>query len=402
MEKTAPDLDALLARQGDAFIQAAYFTLFGRSVDPSGAASLRARLESGADKTDLLCELHASAEGQRTALLRSGLCLSGIDAAGLQDTDDRRMLRAAVARIEELEAAVKRLSLALDIRLKHAASQETFIPNLAVPTAPPATPYMAYSTCNATDFTHADYRAHCAALGIAARYHRKDWEHAFIVHHLRRAGVLQPNIRGLGFGVGTERLPAYFASLGASIVATDAPRDLSEGEGWSATGQFSTSLDRLRFPDLIGTAEFDARVEFKPCDMNAIPPELHGFDFNWSSCCFEHLGSIEAGLAFIVNSVEHTLRVGGIACHTTEFNLSSDDETVSSGHTVLFRHRDFMRLADTLRERGHTLLPFTVAPISHHLDGYVDMPPYREIPHLKLQLQNHVTTSAGLVVRRGR
>ena len=136
--------------------------------------------------------------------------------------------------------------------------------------------------------------------------------------------------------------------------------------------------------------------------MNNIEPDLVDFDFNWSSCCFEHLGSIEAGLQFVVNAVEKTLRVGGIAVHTTEYNLSSNDATVESGDTVIFRNRDILELVNRLRDRGHIVQPLVVAPNSHHLDFHIDMPPYLHNPHLKLLLWSHVATSAGIVVRRGR
>src|SRR5215469_5473246 len=41
--------------------------------------------------------------------------------------------------------------------------------------------------------------------------------------HLRRAGTLRSGMRGLCFGVGMEKLPSLFASLGVHITATDAP-----------------------------------------------------------------------------------------------------------------------------------------------------------------------------------
>jgi hypothetical protein len=66
----------------------------------------------------------------------------------------------------------------------------------------------------------------------------------------------------------------------------------------------------------------------------------HGaYDFLWSSCALEHLGSLDAGLDFVVNAMD-LLKPGGTAIHTTEFNLSSDDETLTSGPCVIYRRRD--------------------------------------------------------------
>jgi hypothetical protein len=135
--------------------------------------------------------------------------------------------------------------------------------------------------------------------------------------------------------------------------------------------------------------------------MNEIPASLAGYDFGWSSCSFEHLGTLAAGLDFVVESVEKTIRPGGVACHTTELNLSSDDETVREGATVLYRKQDILKLIDTLERRGHTVEPFRIAPDTHVLDSFVDTPPYQAPPHLKLELMGYVSTSVGLIIRRG-
>ena len=136
--------------------------------------------------------------------------------------------------------------------------------------------------------------------------------------------------------------------------------------------------------------------------MNDIPATLVDFDFNWSSCCFEHLGSLEMGMQFVINAVEKTLRVGGVAVHTTEFNLSSNEATVETGVTAIYRQRDMLELVQRLKDRGHIVKPFVVAPNSHFWDFHVDVPPYIQQPHLKLLLGQYVATSVGIVVQRGR
>jgi hypothetical protein len=54
-------------------------------------------------------------------------------------------------------------------------------------------------------------------------YNRKLWEWAYIAEAVTQAGLLEPGRRALGFGVGTEPLPAIFASYGLSVLATDQP-----------------------------------------------------------------------------------------------------------------------------------------------------------------------------------
>ena len=76
--------------------------------------------------------------------------------------------------------------------------------------------------------------------------------------------------------------------------------------------------------------EFRRLVDFRYCDMNNISSDLHEFDFCWSCCALEHLGSLSAGLRFIERSLD-TLRPGGWAVHTTEFNLFSDAAQLRGG-----------------------------------------------------------------------
>jgi hypothetical protein len=180
-------------------------------------------------------------------------------------------------------------------------------------------------------------------------------------------------------------------------VATDAPSD--DGR-WAYGNQWANSRDSLRAPQIIADPLFDERVEYLPCDMNNIPAGFREFDFVWSSCSLEHLGSLEAGIRFVENSME-TLKRGGIAVHTTEFNVLSDTDTVDTGGTVIYRKRDMEGLVESLRARGHKVASFSVGPDAHLLDHYIDVPPYTAYPHLKLRLAKYVTTSAGIMIEAG-
>jgi hypothetical protein len=265
----------------------------------------------------------------------------------------------------------------------------------------PDKPFMAVSNCQGVDFHHPRYLQLCKLLAMRPQFHRKQWEWVYVLHQLLEAGILKPGARGLGFGVGKEPLPAAFASMGVDVTATDAPMDVSRVEAWSATGQHSGSVDQLLNSNIAPDDLVRSKVSHQACDMNHIDPALQGYDFNWSSCCFEHLGNIELGLQFVVNAVEKTLRVGGVAVHTTEFNVSSNEDTVTEGDTVIFRLRDMEELVRRLRDRGHEVQPFIIGPTAHALDYHVDVPPYAQDVHLKLRIANYVATSAGIVVRRG-
>jgi hypothetical protein len=169
--------------------------------------------------------------------------------------------------------------------------------------------------------------------------------------------------------------------------------------GWAASLQHGLYPDRMQWPQICSRDAFDAQVEVRVCDMNRIDPELRDYDFCWSSCALEHLGSIEAGLAFIERSLE-CLKPGGWAVHTTEYNLGSNDQTLETGETVLFRRRDFEELARRLAEKGHRLAPLDFDPGYGVIDSFIDVPPYRSEPCLKIALAGYATTSYGLIVQR--
>lgn len=226
--------------------------------------------------------------------------------------------------------------------------------------------------------------------------HRKLWEWCFITQALHERGMLQAGKRGLGFAVGREPLPAYFAHYGATIVASDLFEDQAHDAGWIASNQHAASLEALNERRLCDPMLFRERVTFGNINMNEIPDHLQGFDFLWSSCSLEHLGLIEYGLNFIHQAM-NCLRPNGVAVHTTEFNLSSNNETLTSGPTVLFRLRDIERLASDLRSARHAIsIDFTEG--DGFADEFVDLPPYTQEVHLRLQIAQYKVTSIGLII----
>lgn len=227
--------------------------------------------------------------------------------------------------------------------------------------------------------------------------HRKIWEWAFIASALADTGMLKPGKLGLGFGVGKEPLVPLFASLGCQLLATDQSDQDAEDSGWKTTNQFAGNLERLNDKSLCNSDTFRQNVKFRTVDMRYIPGDLREFDFNWSSCAFEHLGSIENGINFIRKQLD-TLKPGGISVHTTEFNISSNQGTVDRGPTVLFRRSDLESLQKHLRRLGHEMrLNFTLG--NTEFDLHVDKPTWQGA-HLRLEADGYVITSFGLVIRK--
>jgi len=275
-------------------------------------------------------------------------------------------------------------------RRKHAATVTDDEPNLYWPVS---------QACTQAQMVEPAYAYWCEQIGEVPRMHRKQWEFCYILQALARYGMLAPELRGLGFGVGGEPLASLFAARGVSIVATDLEAERAEQSGWVHTAQHAANKHALNARGLCDQASFDALVDFRFMDMNAIDRDLaEGFDFCWSACALEHLGSIQHGLDFIVNSIE-CLRPGGVAVHTTELNCSSDDETLDNDGTVLFRQQDFRALAARLEAVGcEVTLNFNLG--QQPLDQYVDVPPYSNDKHLKLRIAEWTSTSFGIIARK--
>ena len=241
----------------------------------------------------------------------------------------------------------------------------------------------------------------CKAVGYPPFAHRKLWEWAYIGQVLDTMGMLDPGRRGLGFGVGRERLVAAFAARDVDILATDVGAESQEALGWIRSDQHAASVEAMQWPDLCDPEQFRKRVTWRAVDMRDIPTDLGGFDFCWSACSLEHLGTLAAGWDFVEKSIG-TLRPGGIAVHTTEFNLSSNDDTIEAGGTVVYRQRDVEELRDRLEAAGHEVAAIDLTRGTGLLDQYVDVPPYvEEEPVLRFLLGNYTMTSVAVVVRRG-
>lgn len=256
--------------------------------------------------------------------------------------------------------------------------------------------------CTSNQLLSPVYRKWCRAMHSPARFSRKQWEFVFILQVLKMAGILGKGKKGLGFGCGREPLAGLFAKYGCEILATDLARELAHERGWVDTMQHASSLEGLYScaSEFITEQDFSERVTFRSVNMNDIPPDLEGrFDFVWSACALEHLGSLQHGLDFIKNSTR-CLKKGGVAVHTTEFNLSSNDATCEDPSCSIYRARDMERLTTELEAAGYQVEPLNFNAGGGKVDKHIDIPPYGFSPHLKLMLSGYVVTSIGLIIRR--
>jgi hypothetical protein len=254
--------------------------------------------------------------------------------------------------------------------------------------------------CKAKDIGSDWYKRWCSEIGEEPRMHRKQWEFAYIMQSLWERGCIREGSRGLVFAVGSEPLPAVFANYGCRITATDIHPEQGKILGWTNGDQLCFGLESLNKKYLCDEEVFRDLVTYRAVDMNDIPGDLVDFDFNWSSCSFEHLGSIAKGMVFLENQLK-TLKPGGWAIHTTEFNISSDDVTLDNDpNTVIFRKKDIEFIIDRLKNEGHFVeeLDFSLGGLPE--DYYVDLFPYKQDIHLRLQIDQYVATSIGLIIQK--
>lgn len=257
------------------------------------------------------------------------------------------------------------------------------------------------SVCKRVDFRTYWFDRWATRMGFPGAIHRKFWEWTAITQALFERDMLREGRHGIGFAVGTEPLASLFADLGAHIYATD----LAQGEAaapWTTTEQHAASAEAVFHPGIVDRETFEQRVTFAAADMNDLSPwPSNNFDFLWSSCAIEHLGTLDRGMDFVRNAMR-LLKPGGIACHTTEFNVSSLDDTITEGENVIYRECDIRGLSGELRKIFCVLEPMNFDPGDEPEDVLYDVPPYYENQrtHIKLELGGFICTSAMIICRK--
>ena len=275
------------------------------------------------------------------------------------------------------------------------------------------------TVCKYEDFLTDWYRAASEALqqepvGYDALrperiLHRKYWEFNAITAALEARGLLAPGKKGCGFAVGKETLPSLFASRGVEILATDLPTDAVHSDtlkasAWADGNQHTTSKEGLHYLNLVSKIEFDRLVRFRPVDMRDLRlPWDETFDFVWSSCSIEHLGSLNAGMNFVKESLA-LVKPGGFALHTTEINVSSNDETLASGPCVIYRKKDIEQLGYELRKircaivKPDFFMGDCIQDLEYDNDAFNAPNPKL---HIKLNIAGHIATSFLIVIQKG-
>jgi len=325
---------------------------------------------------------------------------------GIALTTLRALFRPARRPVWALWAAENVKVLAYELaRQRLAVAQQDRNPDAAAPrNEPPLTSMVCTSNHWSSEWL--PYWARC--MGLQPALHRKIWEFAFIAQALDERGMLRSGRSGLGFGCGNEPLASVFAARECSVLATDLPAGDARSQNWACGQQHADSMKSIWVPSLCPADVAARNLAFMPVDMNDISAELGSrFDFCWSACALEHLGSIDNGLRFIRESVR-CLKPGGVAVHTTELNLDQG-RTLDNHPTVLFHPSHFDRLAAELHAEGVHVSPLARDHEDPFLDSYIDTPPYPDpgsvgstlsMLHLRLMVASFRTTSVGLILTK--
>ncbi len=226
-----------------------------------------------------------------------------------------------------------------------------------------------------TCFHLENYESFCGSINEPPAFRRKQWEFFVIQHQLQIYLKTFEKKTGIGFAVGSEILLPYFISKGAKIIGTDLDPNDEKSKDWIDTNQHLSNNIDLR--QIIDKKTFEEKFIMDYVDMNNIPEKYlkNDFDFTWSSCALEHLGSIDNGLKFIINSLK-CLKSGGIAVHTTEFNLSSDIEHCNHNSSSIYSKFDILNLKNKLEVMGYIVKPILFDRENNSINNYVDYYPY--------------------------
>lgn len=239
-------------------------------------------------------------------------------------------------------------------------------------------------------------------IGEKPTWHRKYWEIGFILYNLKILNLIQKNKKGLVFGCGIDPIIPALASQEVYVTATDQPLSTGLNSDWNLTNQYCSGLESFKIydPKITTWDIIKSQIEFKEIDMNNIKLPAYNYDFLWSSCSLEHLGSIENSINFILKSTE-TLKPGGYAIHTTEYDWH-DNRQVDDPKNCIFNKNSFVTMSKKIKQLGHHLYPIDFSIGEQAEDRHIDAYPFELKTHLKLKVGIQHLTSIGFIIKTNR
>ena len=136
--------------------------------------------------------------------------------------------------------------------------------------------------------------------------------------------------------------------------------------------------------------------------MNMHKDIPNGYDFQWSSCVIEHLAGLDKIVDFLLES-SRKLNAGGVAVHTTELNLTSNEKTHDSPQCYVFRRRDLDKLSLLLERNGLKMKSIIYNVGTHPYNYSFDVPNIKGFGndmHLRSLIDEYICTSVGIVIKK--
>lgn len=242
--------------------------------------------------------------------------------------------------------------------------------------------------------------------------HRKDWEIGFVLDVLRKTGCVSKGKKGLVFGCGKEITIPLLAQQEVFVTATDQPQVLGESSSWNSTNQYCSGKEALKkeFEKDFDWSMISDFIEYQEMDMNSLSVGNQKYDFLWSSCSLEHLGSFQNSINFVTKSLDF-LKNFGFAIHTTEYNYF-DNKSFDDAYNCCFNRDVLMSMFDAVQKVGGYVYPIDFFSGDEPEDVFVDVPPFTfhsskiklEEPcgksHFKLLINDKHTTSLGFIIQK--
>ena len=212
---------------------------------------------------------------------------------------------------------------------------------------------------------------------------RKGWEWTHCLYGLHKLGMLKPEHRAVGVGVGRECVIYYLADHITQVTATD----LYGEAAWSTSGGKEADLDLLaaskaQCPD---TVDF-SKIAFENQDGTQLTYKDDSFDFAWSLSSIEHFGGHEAAKK-AVEEMARVVRPGGILAIATEWLVLEE-----------YSHPEFFNRAEVMRYLvGASSKLELISPIDFHTLTYEYLVDTIVYPAGIRRLRRHVILNDGQV-----
>lgn len=261
--------------------------------------------------------------------------------------------------------------------------------------------------CDAADWFRPDIeRIIRQELQEPPRFHRKQWEFAMIYRALERADKLGENRIGLSMGGGRELIAYAIARRVRQLLITDLYESTTSWE--CARTDDPDEFIRRNKPFPVD----DARLKAMRMDMRDLRFPDATFDFCYSTCAVEHIGTREDFLRHF-NEVARVLKDDGLYVFTTEVGF--DETVIPDEHNYVFSLQYLYDLfadsnlqpepvfdARIAPHRVNYPIPSTIHQLMHFGPDNVAQQIMRTAPHIQLLRGRHPFTCGLFLLRKRR